>query len=192
MSVITIFECHTSTGDIPYKSASENRSQLSGGVFDRRDGTECIGSPIHGESHIYSSENCEILFRDINLGEENEKRESGDVLNQQTGGKRTMATMFLNVSIEKEFKNFDQALGIVPNSKGVNESSCNDPLIVVEKIMSDSDCSRVATSLCLELQNSLTRVLLFLGEYSEIVSKESKARVTWDVLDDGTVFELEK
>ncbi|CAJ0763594.1 2318_t:CDS:1, partial [Entrophospora sp. SA101] len=35
----------------------------------------------------------------------------------------------------------------------LNESSCNNPLIVVEKIMSESDSFRVATSLHLKLQS---------------------------------------
>ncbi|CAI2176347.1 13749_t:CDS:1, partial [Funneliformis geosporum] len=47
----------------------------------------------------------------------------------------------------------DSSLYQLSTGKGVNESSCNDPLIVVDKIMSDSDCSRVATSLGFELQS---------------------------------------
>lgn len=127
------------------------------------------------------------------------------------------------------------------NGNECNKSSCDNLLIVVEKIMSNTDCFHVADSLGIKLQSepqenymgiyftfyideikwfgfshiiiigerhcgmlfldcynhvfdldSLTHVLWFLGDYSEIMLKKSKIREPWDVLDDGTVFELEK
>nr|CAG8614810.1 1015_t:CDS:2 [Entrophospora candida] len=145
---------------------------------------------------------------------------------------------------EKKYEN--SSLYYVSAGNGLNESLCNNPLIVVEKIMSESDSFRVATSLHLKLQSespqddviryvkedltcyikeikrygfdhiiiigerycgmlfldcygrvfdldSMTNVLWFLGNYFEIMPNESEAgRVAWDVLDDGTIFEIDK
>ncbi|CAH1767694.1 11418_t:CDS:2 [Entrophospora sp. SA101] len=145
---------------------------------------------------------------------------------------------------EKKYEN--SSLYYVSAGNELNESSCNNPLIVVEKIMSESDSFRVATSLHLKLQSespqddviryvkedltcyikeikrygfdhiiiigerycgmlfldcygrvfdldSMMNVLWFLGNYFEIMSKESETgRVAWDVLDDGTIFEIDK
>ncbi|RHZ65093.1 hypothetical protein Glove_319g20 [Diversispora epigaea] len=139
----------------------------------------------------------------------------------------------------------DSSLCQVSGSE-IIDSSCKNPLIKVEKIINESDCFRVATSLDLDLHSesphgdvvryvkedltcyieevklygfdhiiiigerycgmlfldcygrvfdldTMMNILWFFGDYFERLSKKSKAdRIAWDVLDDGTVFELEK
>jgi len=73
----------------------------------------------------------------------------------------------------------------VSAGNGLNESSCNNPLIVVEKIMSESDSFRVATSLHLKLQSKSSQddVIRYVKEdltcyMGQTATKPDKVNIT--------------